>query len=313
MKTLALFLLASAAILRPAAPAQAQSTVANASFETWAGTPEKPAGWLTTDDVYAAVFGVPVATGTVSKSPAAHSGALAVQLQTTTAPVVGTNAGYLLLGSSVRVGPSFEFTGAGVPFTARPASLQFYYRLSGTLADSAGVGLILSRTVNGRRETVGYVGQRQGLEGYTLPALAATYTLATVPIRYVSNLAPDSVTIAFSSGAASVVTAGTTLLIDDVALVGTALPTRAATPAAATVQAYPNPSPDGRLTLQLATAASAAEVRVTDALGREVARQAWTKTPRSSYPLDLSAQPAGLYTVSVQTAEGRIMQRLSIR
>ena len=84
MKTLLLFLLASAAGLRWAAPARAHSTVANASFETWAGSPEKPTGWLTTDDVYAAIFGLPVATGTVRKSPTAHSGTYAAQLQTTT-------------------------------------------------------------------------------------------------------------------------------------------------------------------------------------------------------------------------------------
>ena len=132
MKTLTCFLLAGVAALPLlAAPAQAQRTVANASFETWAGSPEKPAGWLTTDDVYAAIFGVPVATGTVVKSIVAHTGAFAAQLQTTTVPVVGTNAGNLILGTALRTGPNFEFEQIGQGFTVRPASLQFYYRLSG--------------------------------------------------------------------------------------------------------------------------------------------------------------------------------------
>ena len=126
MKTLTFFLLAGVVALGlPAAPAAAQSTVANASFEAWAGTPEKPTGWLTTDDVYAAVFGVPVATGTVSKSSTARNGSFAVQLQTVTAPVVGTNAGNLILGTALRIGPNFEFEQIGQGFTARPASLQF--------------------------------------------------------------------------------------------------------------------------------------------------------------------------------------------
>ena len=91
------------------------------------------------------------------------------------------------------------------------------------------------------------------------------------------------------------------------------LASRPAAPAALALQAYPNPSPDGRFTLQLPAPASAAEVHVTDALGREVVRQAWTNTPRSSCPLDLSTQPAGLFTVRVQTPTGRIVQRISIR
>ena len=311
MKTLLLFLLASAAGLRWAAPARAQSTVANASFETWAGSPEKPTGWLTTDDVYAAIFGLPVATGTVRKSPTAHSGTYAAQLQTTTAPVVGTNAGTLVLGTALSIGPNFEFERIGQGFTARPTSLQFYYRLSGALTDSAGVALELTRRVNGQRVVVGYAGQ-PSQPGYVLPALTATYTLATVPIHYVSGLEPDSVRIVFSSGEADAVTAGTTLLLDDVALVGAALPARAAAPAIA-VQAYPNPSPDGRFTLQLPPATSAAEVRVTDALGREVAREAWASAPRSNYSLNLSAQPPGVYTVRVQTAAGSAVHKISIR
>ena len=90
------------------------------------------------------------------------------------------------------------------------------------------------------------------------------------------------------------------------------LASRAAS-AAGTVQAYPNPSPDGRFTLLLSAPAATGEVGVFDALGRQVAREAWAGTVRRDYALDLSAQPAGLYTVRVQTAAGRIVQRLSIR
>jgi hypothetical protein len=312
MKTLTTLLLAgAAALLLPGTPARAQSSIANASFETWAGTPEKPAGWLTTDDVYAAVFGIPVATGTVGKSPVAHSGTFAAQLQTTTAQGLGTNAGTLELGSALSINANFGFEHIGQPYTGRPASLQFYYRLSGALTDSAGVALELTRRVNGQRVVVGYAGQ-PGQAGYPLTALAAAYTLATVPIQYLSNLQPDSVRISFTSGEADIITAGTTLLIDDVALVGGTLPTRAAR-AETALLAYPNPSPDGRFMLQLPAPTATAEVRVTDALGREVAREAWANAPRSSYVLNLAAQPAGIYTVRVLTAAGLAVQRISIR
>ena len=88
---------------------------------------------------------------------------------------------------------------------------------------------------------------------------------------------------------------------------------RAAAPAELAVQAYPNPSPDGRLTLLLPAPTAAADIRVADALGREAAHETWAGTPRTSCRLDLSALPAGLYTVRVQTAAGRAVQKISIR
>ena len=88
---------------------------------------------------------------------------------------------------------------------------------------------------------------------------------------------------------------------------------RAAALAAGTVQAYPNPSPDGRFTLLLSAPAATGEICVFNALGRQVARDAWAGAPRTTCALDLSALPAGFYTVRVETAAGRIVQRLSIR
>ena len=83
--------------------------------------------------------------------------------------------------------------------------------------------------------------------------------------------------------------------------------------AAGIVQAYPNPSPDGRFTLLLSAPAATGEICVFDALGRQVARDAWAGAPRANYALSLTGQPAGLYTVRVQTAAGRITQRVCIR
>ena len=88
---------------------------------------------------------------------------------------------------------------------------------------------------------------------------------------------------------------------------------RAAALAAGTVQAYPNPSPDGRFTLLLSAPAATGEICVFDALGRQVARDAWAGAPRTTCALSLAGQPAGLYTVRVQTAAGRITQRVGIQ
>jgi hypothetical protein len=83
------------------------------------------------------------------------------------------------------------------------------------------------------------------------------------------------------------------------------------TPLLAT-QAYPNPSTDGRFTVSLPTAATAARVQVLDALGRQVATDSWTGS-RSSYLLNLSGQRAGVYTVKISTAAGTAVQKLVIQ
>ena len=91
------------------------------------------------------------------------------------------------------------------------------------------------------------------------------------------------------------------------------LATHPETRLAAPLQAYPNPSPDGRFTVGLPSALAAAEVSVTDGLGREVSHEAWRGSARSQLRLDLSGQQPGLYTVHVQTPTGRLVQKISIR
>ena len=97
-------------------------------------------------------------------------------------------------------------------------------------------------------------------------------------------------------------------------LTSQALPTRGAVAAQPSrLQAYPNPSPDGRFTLELPEAASNADIQVLDALGREVARDAWAHASPTRYSLNLASQPAGLYTVQVRTAAGMLRQTISVQ
>ncbi|OON65675.1 YCF48-related protein [Hymenobacter sp. CRA2] len=83
---------------------------------------------------------------------------------------------------------------------------------------------------------------------------------------------------------------------------GTALAVRGRALSAGPLQAYPNPSANGRFALQLPTTGlRIRSVRVLDALGRVVYQA-------SSLPadqrLDLSQQPKGLYSLTIQTNEG---------
>lgn len=302
MKTLLTTLRASLAIvlLLLAGPAPAQ-TIPNGSLDSWAtrNGVESPTGWLTTDDL----LGGFLRTGTVVKTTTAHGGTYAAQLQTVSLPGVGGVPGILVLGNAIRGNTGIP---GGVPFTARPRSLQFYYQLQGSraLADSAGMAVILSRRVNGTTTIIAG-------GSYDFPALASSYTLATVPLQYVSNLTPDSVAMVFVSGNTQTVTAGAVLRIDDITFTGTAAATRDAA-LAAQLSIVPNPSPDGRYRLSSPDPALlAAPLTVLDATGRIVRRDeqpAPTRLPERT--LDLSALPAGVYTVQLDTPRGLITQRL---
>lgn len=308
MKTLLRFLLTAVAgtgLLALATQAQAQ-TFPNSTLDAWVtrNNIETPVNWQTIDTEIAAQVPVPVPP-TVTKTAVARNGPFAAQLATQNLLGVVTLPGTMILGNSPKGGGDIP---GGLPFTARPAALQFYYQLSGprAVADSAYMAVELTRLVNGNVEVVA--------EGeHYFRALAGTYTLVTVPLRYRSSLAPDSVSMGFISGAADNITAGTILRIDDIAFTGTATATRNAVLNAA-FSAAPNPSPDGHYLLQgLAPALLAAPLTVLDATGRVVRREpasapAAAGTARA---LDLSALPAGIYTAQLFTTDGLVTRKLA--
>ena len=303
MKTLLATLratLAAAAVLL-AAPAPAQ-TIPNGNLDTWAtrNGVESPTNWLTTDDLLGGIF----RTGTVVKTTVAHAGPFAAQLQTVGLPGVGAVPGILILGNSIRQSATLP---GGLPFTARPRSLQFYYQLQGSkaLADSAAMVVILTRRVNGTTTLVAG-------GSYDFPALASSYTLVTVPLQYASALAPDSVSMVFFSGNTQIVTAGAVLRIDDIAFTGTATATRDAA-LAAQLSIAPNPSPDGRYRLSSPDPTLlAAPLAVLDATGRLVRHDDGSARPLfpDGRALDLSELPAGIYTVQLNTPRGLITRKL---
>lgn len=212
-----------------AAPAQ---TIPNGNLDTWVtrNDVESPTNWLITDDLLGGIL----RTGTVVKTNVTHGGHFAAQLQTVSLPGVGAVPGILILSNSVRQSATLP---GGLPFTARPCSLQFYYQLQGSqaLADSAAMVVILTRRVNGTTTVVAG-------GSYGFPALASSYTLVTVPLQYASALAPDSVSMVFFPGNTQQVTVGSVLRVDEIAFTGTATRDAALTVA-------PNPSPDGRYQL----------------------------------------------------------------
>jgi hypothetical protein len=309
-------LLLSLALLGGATTASLAQTLPlpNGGFETWAGTPEKPQHWQTTDDILQAVFQLPlpVTSTAVTRSADAAGGSSALRLETQPHVVMGVPMvfpGMVILGDRLREHPTTE--GGGLPFSGRPAALQCRYKLTGQnlAADSAYVGVLLTRRVGVQTVVVaeGVVFLRQA---------APSYTLLQVPLQYTSSLAPDSIHILAASADPTIdnMTPGNVLQLDDFATVGTVTAARETQPLSAALTAYPNPSPDGRFTLDAGpdAALTGAPLTVADALGRPVL--SLPATGRSGpRPLDLRGQPAGVYTLQLRSAQGVATRRLIIR
>ncbi|MBC8082422.1 MAG: T9SS type A sorting domain-containing protein [Hymenobacter sp.] len=302
------------ALLLPVA-AMAQA-VPNGNMENWAvrAGSESPVNWLTADDVAATAAGFPVQFNTTIKAPDARGGSFAARLENKAVPLFGVAPGLLILGSRITGGDG-DFP-AGLPYTGRPARMEFYYKLAGTAAalaaDSAAAFIVLTRTVNGQQQVIA------AGETYLLTP-AASYALSTVPLRYASNLAPDSLQIIFASALSEnafsgVVSAGTALTIDDIALTGTVAAARnPALEAALTV--YPNPSPNRefRLASPGNPAVATAPYTITDATGHVVrTATASSISLASGRPLELRGLPAGVYLLQLRTPDGPLSRKLLI-
>lgn len=298
-------------------------TIPNGTLDTWAtrSSVEAPTNWLNTDDAIAATsVGAVLAikTGTVTKSTDVQQGTFAARLESKTValPLLGNLVAPGLLALGNKPSANSDYPG-GLPFTGRPAGMQFYYKLAGTnlAADKPTAGVQLTRTVNGRQEAVAV-----GL--LTLTTAADSYTLATVPLTYTSSATPDSIHIAFASGTnvaittlppTSSLTAGTTLLIDNVTMVGVATPNRTALNTRS-LSVYPNPSASGVFALQVdEPALRAAPYSVLDITGRVVRTAAAAAPSGAPRTIDLRGQAAGLYTLRLDTSDGRtVVQKLVV-
>jgi hypothetical protein len=310
MKSLFTFAVGLLCLLSLGAHAQ---TITNLDFETWATRNgiEAPANWQTSDDVVHNLIlqqlglNTYINTGTVTKTSPAHGGAYAASLTTRAVTgLTGLLSGILVLGT--KLGPS---TIGGVPYTTRPAQLQFYYRYSGPTTDSAAAVVALTATVGGQPQIVGTGNV------FLAPTTGSSFVQLSVPIAYQSSVTPDSVRVLFSSGAADAITSGSTLVIDDVALTGSALAIRADAGVQNLLTVSPNPSTGGRFTISSPDKPelAAAPLEVLDALGRSVARQAAQAAPSGPRELDLSGLSTGIYLLRLDSRQGTIVRQLTVK
>ena len=295
-------------------PQAMSQTIPNSGFETWAtrNGAEAPGNWLNSDDLYEG------STGAVTKSTDAHTGSFAAKLTNTT---IKDPSGSFVAEGAIILGTRFNsqvtyggYPIGGIPYTARPAQFQFYYKLTGPAADSALTTLLLTST--------GAKGAAPTIVGGGILLLAPTtgtgYTQVTVNIPYNPAIAtnPDSVRIMFTSGSARTIVAGSTLLVDDVSLIGgTALAVRADASVQARLSVAPNPSPAGRFQLSAPTepALASAPYTVLDMLGRVVAQQPALAVPSPTRELDLSSLPAGIYLLRIDSKQGLLVRQLAVK
>ncbi|UOQ52681.1 T9SS type A sorting domain-containing protein [Hymenobacter cellulosivorans] len=302
-KTFLRFLLTALTSAGALTAASAQA-LPNGNFENWEtrGATLAPVGWVTLDDA----FGLPISSGTVTRSSDKNGGQYAALLENKPYILPGvTFPGVLAIGTNAD--PEADLPG-GVPFTGRPANMQFHYKLTGTTAASeiAGVQVALTRWTGTETVIVAAGGAEL--------APAANYTLETVPLEYESSATPDSIRIIFASGTSDEPTVGTALLIDDVVMTGTALATVNAARNAA-VSVSPNPS-TGVFTLSTSRDASwtRSAYTVTDVAGRVVQRGAAAPVNASGQrTVDLRGQRAGMYTLRLDTPEGPVVHKLLLQ
>ena len=254
-------------------------------------------------------------TTAVTKSTDAHSGSFAAKLTNTQfntpqGPVVLEGA--LILGTKLREQITYEgYPIGGAAYTARPTQLQFYYKLTGPATDTAIATFLLTKT--------GRAGTQPTLVGggtiFLTPSTTGGYVGVTANIPYNTSDTPDSVRIQFSSGAARVIAAGSTLLVDDVSVIGATLATRADASTQAKLVVAPNPSPAGRIQLSAPTEPTLASAPLTilDLTGRVVLEQPALAVPTPTRELDLSSLRTGIYVLRLDSKEGLLTRQLVVQ
>ncbi|WP_159452047.1 T9SS type A sorting domain-containing protein [Hymenobacter roseosalivarius] len=297
--------------------AVAQTTLANGTLETWnrENGPEGPVQWITSDQIAANLF---IAVNGVTKSTESRTGAFAARLsfRNVTIPILGTFPvpALLLLGTKVpEISPTnlprtqediVRLRPGGIPFTARPTSLQFWYKYTGVAADAGQAAVVLSKE-----------GQAIGQAGITLNGGINTYTLINLPITYGSAVMPDTLRIVFTAGTNQTPSTTAALFIDDVTVPLTVTADRNPQLEAALV-VYPNPSSNGDFSLASLQkpGVATAPFTISDATGRVVLRQGAAPTSAASGRLiSLRGQPAGVYLLRLSTTEGTLTRKLVIQ
>ena len=269
------------------------SQITNPGLESWlmvagsSGNYDNPKDWGNTNSVQD-LLGDPVS---ITKSTDKHSGSYAMKMQSSADMEIETTAG---------ADPISYNIGDGFPFTQRPAKLQFYYKFSG----SYDVTVSVVFTANGGTEVVG--------DGdLTISAAKTAYTIAEIPMNYLTGNNPDHavIWITMSQGTGSV------LYVDDFAFTGS-VGINENMEVSPNLVVFPNPSTSGIFTIHSDLNSTMVQdkmtAQITDVTGRMVAEYDQFVVASNDHVIDLSSYSSGIYFLNVSNGKNTYYKKLVV-
>ncbi|MBI4946392.1 MAG: PCMD domain-containing protein [Bacteroidetes bacterium] len=285
-------------------------------FETWTtmnngtlATPEEPTGWITGNQLVTFVspgnsISVTKVTGTE-----AHGGLYAMKI--VTVDVVNDPSGGQLpdptgvaFVGKVQISPLKLIN--GFPYTAKPATCEFWYKYTPQTGDSASCGLALTKWNGIKTDTI-------ATGNIFIKNTAAFYVQATFNLIYnplFSAVQPDTMRIGFSATCIASKTCGvvgSTLWVDDITFTGTTGMNQLSS--FNDVELYPNPC-NQSLNISAGTG-EAVSVVVLDVIGKIVASAPLTLSAngmKETGAINTSGFAMGLYSYSILDKSGNPMR-----
>ncbi len=238
----------------------------------------------------------------VSKSTDAHSGQYAMQIQsklvsTTVAPGAAASGKI-----HINLSPISFWADSGFTTSVLPASITGWYKYTPIGVDSAFIHVFYTHWNGSARDTVG-----RGSD--TILTAASTYTMFTVPIMPGVAAGPDSALVEFISSSVDSARNGSTLLIDDLAIV---MGTNDLSFDENNISVYPNPS-HGRIYIENKKPNNTeSRIEIYNVLGSKI--KSFELTPVST-EIKTGSIPAGIYLYQIVEGENHILKtgRLNIQ
>ncbi|TAL63357.1 MAG: T9SS type A sorting domain-containing protein [Bacteroidetes bacterium] len=272
-------------------------------FESWTGT--EPTGWISENELM--IIGNPQSAFEETAPANVHGGAKAMRLLsvTMTSPVAGlpNPIGLAAPGKLVSFAPKF-----GMPYTSRPATVDFWYKYTPAANDTAEFLITLWNSTTDDTLGFGYWKTGATVNSYAFQSVAIMYNPAF------SAELPDSMAITFSSTKLFNVNntmclncgkAGSTLWVDDISFSG--LNTINENLSAEGVTLFPNPAKEF-INISVDELTDAYSVTAYDATGRIISTTPLSLTTNGmkmkSGRINTSVLSSGLYSYCVVDKSG---------
>lgn len=198
--------------------------VPNGTLEAWTDSGfgyEDPDGFQTLNGF--SILGAPVS---VSKTTTSHQGTYAAEISSFSVDLGGGPQPFPGLMTL-----SADGSATGIPYTARPDSVVFWYKYAPVSGDMGSA--VIQLTENGNDVANG---------AYAFTTAQATYKRAAVAFTYSSSATPDTLNIGFITSTGSTPQDGTMLTVDDIQIVFNTGAGLAEYVSVKQVSAFPNPA-----------------------------------------------------------------------